>query len=359
MANKYGLPKGVRLISGSYRWEARYNGQRVTGSSKVLESAVAERTEAINALQIGQVPNSITPVRTITQRQQKDECPTLKEAIDQMKRTDWKDAKSFRSIDVNTKYVMEYFGPDTKLYEITSTAIDKYVAWQQDNGSASGTCNRKISIVSKILKRAYKKGQIDKMPYVERQKESEGRIRYITQEEELNILENVKDNARVRDVIIILIDTGMRIGELFKLRSEDIVDNQGPHGIVYLHETKNGTSRGVPLTLRAKEALKRCIESSKDKEQIFTEDIFWMTRQWNKIRKALGYTDDPNFVPHILRHTCCSRLVQRGAPLKKVQVWMGHKSIITTMRYAHLSPTELYDMTSLLEEESGAQNDPD
>ncbi len=40
-------------------------------------------------------------------------------------------------------------------------------------------------------------------------------------------------------------------------------------------------------------------------------------------------------------HTCASRLVQRGVPLKVVQEWMGHKAINMTMRYAHLAPANL------------------
>lgn len=47
--------------------------------------------------------------------------------------------------------------------------------------------NRKLSIISKLLSRAYQKGQIDKVPYIERQPESQGRVRYITPEEEEEI----------------------------------------------------------------------------------------------------------------------------------------------------------------------------
>ncbi len=56
-------------------------------------------------------------------------------------------------------------------------------------------------------------------------------------------------------------------------------------------------------------------------------------------------------VAHALRHTCASRLVQRGVGLKVVQQWMGHKRIEVTLRYAHLSPTSLLEAVKVLEED--------
>jgi len=55
------------------------------------------------------------------------------------------------------------------------------------------------------------------------------------------------------------------------------------------------------------------------------------------------------FVPHCLRHTCASRLVQREVNLKVVQQWMGQKSIQITLRYAHLTPSNLMDAVQILE----------
>lgn len=44
--------------------------------------------------------------------------------------------------------------------------------------------------------------------------------------------------------------------------------------------------------------------------------------------------------PHKLRHTFASHHALRGTPLAQIQAWMGHADITTTMRYAHLSPSE-------------------
>ena len=47
----------------------------------------------------------------------------------------------------------------------------------------------------------------------------------------------------------------------------------------------------------------------------------------------------PNYTWHTNRHTFASRLVMAGVDLRTVQELLGHKSITTTMRYAHLAPT--------------------
>ena len=60
-------------------------------------------------------------------------------------------------------------------------------------------------------------------------------------------------------------------------------------------------------------------------------------------------TEDNTFIPYICRHTCASRLLQRGANLVVVKEWLGHAKIKTTMRYAHLSADNLSDARDTLE----------
>ena len=68
------------------------------------------------------------------------------------------------------------------------------------------------------------------------------------------------------------------------------------------------------------------------------------------MREALGETVDKEFVFYITRHTCASRLVQRGQDLFVVKEWMGHKNIEMTMRYAKLTPTNMLDARNALEQ---------
>ena len=53
--------------------------------------------------------------------------------------------------------------------------------------------------------------------------------------------------------------------------------------------------------------------------------------------------------PHILRHTCASRLIQRGVSLYTVNKWLGHSSVKVTERYAKLSPQNMAQALAALE----------
>jgi integrase len=189
-----------------------------------------------------------------------------------------------------------------------------------------------------MFKHAYRRGYIDRMPMLERKRETQGRIRWLTEEEESVVFRKFVEMGRphLADVCMILIDTGMRTGELFKLRGRDLdLDER----LAYLWDTKNGRSRSIPLTDRAVEAFKRQEYDSTTQPFAFTQDAW--RHAWDRMKELIGLKDDDQFVPHCLRHTCASRLVQRGVDLRVVQEFLGHRSINTTLRYAHLAPKDL------------------
>lgn len=341
---------GVTKFRDKYRWQLYHNGLRYSGVCSCEAEAVEARQIQLQTLE--KTDKEKTIIYTQRHSSHTDSGPlTLSAAIEAMFRADWKTAKSIKSIEINAQAVMAYFGKARLLSNITTDDIDDYVAYLQAQDAKGGTINRKLSVLSKVIERAKEKGKLETTPYIERQAESAGRIRYITPEEEQTILKLLDDwhEYRFKHVVEVLIDTGIRCGELLKLTASDIAKEQGVHGTIYLWDTKNGTNRGVPLTKRAADALEYLVQTSTAHDKIISEYSGWITKSWNRIRKNLGYSNDPNFVPHILRHTCCSRLVQRGASLKKVQIWMGHKTINTTMRYSHLCPTDIFDLPTLLE----------
>ena len=59
-------------------------------------------------------------------------------------------------------------------------------------------------------------------------------------------------------------------------------------------------------------------------------------KSWKAVLKGAGITRPFRF--HDLRHSCASQLVMNGASLMAVKEILGHESLKTTLRYAHLSP---------------------
>ena len=135
-----------------------------------------------------------------------------------------------------------------------------------------------------------------------------------------------------------LLDTGMRKAELEKVTKSDLTA-QG----VYASDRKGNSQTVIPLTARAQRILDTYARNTND---TYIMSNYYSRTTWERMQTHLGL-DDVSL--HVLRHTCCSRLVQGGMPLVHVKEWMGHKSITTTMRYAHLAPKDLVQGVKLLE----------
>ena len=346
---------GIGLFRGKkYRWQLCFRGRRSSGICDTLNDAITAREKQLEIERHNDMLNNSGIQQANGKQQQRAESKTgitLKEAVAAMWQADWSNAKSADSINRNSKIVMSYFGENKPLADITRDDVDGFIDHLRQVGNARPTINRKLAIISKLLNRAHERGQIEKMPFIQRQQESKGRIHYITPEEEKQILNMLQKWKMLRfySVVIVLLDTGIRCGELKRLSPRDIQPGQGRNGIIYLNDTKNGTDRSVPLTARAAAALHYLVQTSVDHDRVISEYKGWITKSWNRVRHYMNRSKDQDFVPHILRHTCCTRLVQRGAPIAKVQLWMGHKSIQTTLRYTHLNANDIDDLSGLLE----------
>lgn len=149
----------------------------------------------------------------------------------------------------------------------------------------------------------------------------------------------------VLEAITVLIDTGMRVGELLNLQIKDIDLREN---IISIWQNKGDLPRSVPMTQRVREIIAgRC---SASRGLVF----YNLTREtlryyWDRARSAMGLDDDDQFVPHALRHTCATRLVQSGVSLYVVQKILGHSSIQVTEKYAHLSQRELKEAIRVLQ----------
>ncbi len=112
-------------------------------------------------------------------------------------------------------------------------------------------------------------------------------------------------------------------------------------------KSKNDKARSVPLTARAKGILES--RQLSNPERPFPYKLWQVENVWKWLREKMHLEGDKEYVPHSLRHTCASRLVNAGVDLYVVKEWLGHSSIKVTERYAHLSPVKLVQAVKALE----------
>ena len=334
------LPKGIRQRGNSLLVDVTVNGVRRTGTVAGLD---LQRAVAMQAEMRADMLKSIAG-----QRQTQDVW-TLRQAYEKACELHWneRESKSHRQLQRNAELALDYFGEATVVDSISADRIDAYARHLQESGLCGGTVNRKMSALSKMLTLAVRKGKLQARPHIERKKEYQGRIRFLTAAEERLMLATFDQWGldEQSEVACVLIDTGLRPSELWRVQARDL-DFLG--NLIHVWDSKNDKPRSVPMTARVRDILWRrsdCMTGG----SLFPYDNFWFDRAWNRMKTHIGMGDDKEFVPYALRHTCASRLVQRGVALKVVQEWMGHKAIQTTLRYAHLCPTNLQEAVKVLE----------
>lgn len=270
---------------------------------------------------------------------------TLKDAYALTMRLHWKGSKGEITAYRNGSSVLSILGEDTLLTDIGSEQINEMLFELEDIGNSGSTINRKISALSLMLKTAVDQKWLVSIPKLPRKREGAHRIRWMDEAEEGLVLKKCAELGLddLRDFIIVAVDTGFRRSELLGFKSKDF-----SKGLLHLHAgaTKSDDARAVPATKRVTEVLTKRRHLDKPFGMFNGHSLRW---QWDRLRDLMGLTDDPQFVPHMLRHTCASRLVQRGIQLAVVQKWMGHKNIATTLRYAHLAPETLNQAMRALE----------
>ncbi len=221
--------------------------------------------------------------------------------------------------------------------------LDSLIGALRERGNSNATINRKMAALSKLLRKAHKMGDIYSLPEFIRQKERVGRIRFLEYEEEKRLFAALK--SRCPDsyrLAVFLVDTGCRLGEAIGLTWNDVQDQR-----VTFWLTKSNRSRTVPLTRRARKCAAIPHERLKGPFSMLTQVRF---RQiWNEAKIEVGLGADDQVVPHILRHTCASRLVRGGIDIRRVQMWLGHQTLQMTMRYAHLATNDLDSCVKVLE----------
>jgi integrase/recombinase XerD len=152
---------------------------------------------------------------------------------------------------------------------------------------------------------------------------------------------SVIDHVRDRAMVLVLLRTGMRIGELLNMLMEDV--NLKERSIEIHEAGKTGVGRVVYLSEDALRALQAWFKMRHtQKSYVFyaqgrhTMSYPAARAMFHKYLDKAGLSHK-GYTLHCLRHTCASELLNAGMRLECVQQLLGHSNIEMTRRYARLT----------------------
>jgi site-specific recombinase XerD len=244
--------------------------------------------------------------------------------------------RSFRDDEIRMAKLTDWLR-DRPAESVTPQEIERWLSAKSTLKPA--TLNRYRALLSLVYRLGMQNGKVKLNParLVRQRKENNGRIRFLSAEEE-QALRTVMLEKYLKDLpqLELALHTGLRLSEQFGL-TWDCVDFDRRTLTIPL--SKNGELRHVPLNDDALAALRVTQQCSNYQPYVFLNRYgqrLVSPRDWfDPAVKAAGLND---FTWHCLRHTFASRLVMAGIDLRTVQELMGHKTIQMTVRYAHLAP---------------------
>ena len=272
--------------------------------------------------------------------------PTLSEATRVVYKRRKNGTKSATNFLIGMKHNIKALG-DLPVNKITRPMVNKMMdILKQERKNSNAVVNQKMGYLRVVLQEMEEDGFIEmiKMPKPRPTKNS--KVHYLTKDMEDELLAWLLDHdEKAFHIVQALIDLGCRVNELLNLerRFVDMPNNQ-----INFNDRKNDKAVAVPMTQRVILIMNTYCWGKKPTDKLFDVDYSWLNGIWQKARKDLGYADKKFYTIHLCRHTCASRLVQRGVPILLVKDWLGHEDIENTMIYAHLAPKALHSVVEVL-----------
>ena len=238
-----------------------------------------------------------------------------------------------------TLHLMPFFD-DMPLSNLSTFDVERYKKARLGKGTKPGTINRELAALSHLLTKAIEWQWIDKRPArLKRLAEDRERIVYLTVEQAQRLVTAAMQdqNPHIYPFVVIGLATSMRKSEILSIRREYV---DIPRRVIYIPKAKAG-AREQPITAQLAAFLEGYLDALPEGSPWLFPSLASRTGHtvdirgvWRRVILAAGLAPS-EVVPHTLRHTAITHLVQAGVDLPTVKRISGHKTLVMVERYSH------------------------
>ena len=231
----------------------------------------------------------------------------------------------------------------TSLEEVTRGDVEAFIEHEQDRGIKITTIRMRLTGVQSFLRHLVEEGIVSRDVFGKRIRlQLPERLPRAMDPDDLQKLLSVIEGSRDRAMILVLLRTGMRIGELLNTK---VIDVHIKERRIEIYEAeKNRLGRVVYLSDDAVIAVKTWLRERNRWEDYLlysqgsTDTMSYSTARsrFEKYILKAGLTHK-GYTLHTLRHTFATELLNAGMRLECLQVLLGHRNIEETRRYARLT----------------------
>lgn len=245
----------------------------------------------------------------------------------------------------------------SSLEDVKTEALEKYKQNLQDNNYTPKSVSRKINSTRTFFKYLLETGVIKDNPSekLAHPKFKTKPPRVLTEMEYRALRDVSRVDVRLYSIVEILLQTGIRIGELASLTLDDVRKSKnGKIDFLYIRAAGSHPARKVPLNKSAKKALDEYIEVRPETE----DDTIFITKNGRPllvrnirtaIDKAFEKAGIKNAKVNDLRNTFIAHHLANGVSLVTVSKLVGHKRLSTTEKYLNLVKMQKEEDKSLKE----------
>lgn len=234
------------------------------------------------------------------------------------------------------------------LHHVNKQHVFKYHQEMIQNRNISrSTQNQSINAIKFYLEHVLRQ---DKQYFELERPKKEQKLPEILSLEEVQSILNCTSNIKHKAMLTTLYSAGLRIGELLNLRLQDI-DSQ--HMRIWVREGKGVKDRMTLLSPLLVDLLRIYFKQHRPKYFLF-EGPEGKRYSGSSVRRILNRSVKKagiikKIVPHTLRHSFATHLLENGTNLRYIQTLLGHTSAKTTEIYTHVSSKKLDEIQSPLD----------